>query len=193
MSSPDVTCPSCGAVFSHPGGSLVFCPECESQALPRSVGARKFVLDTNVYDALCAGETDGAVSAACNSGTIELLMTHIQKDELDAMGDGEKLRRVFAIPFVIAPTYGVVLGTSKNGLSRFGEPEKVDAIRSPSGGHTNDALIATTAQYEGATLVTNERRLRNFATRQGIVVWDADEFCALVRTLGDHGDGCDEL
>ncbi len=72
-------------------------------------------------------------------------------------------------------TYGAVLGTSRLGLARYGETERVEAIRSPSGRHTNDALIATTAQGEGAVLVTEERRLRNRARREGIEVWSAAE------------------
>jgi hypothetical protein len=126
---------------------------------------------------------DVAVTEAFNVGTIELLMTHIQQDELFAMQDHEKRSRIFTIPYVITPTYGMVLGTSKPGLARFGEAAKLDAIRSPVGGHTNDALITTTAQYEGATLVTNDKRLGRFARQVGIAVWDAETFCVHVRSL----------
>ncbi len=136
-----------------------------------------------VYDAVCEAELDAAVSAACNDGTIELLMTHIQQDQLLAIPNDSLRSRVLTIPFVIAPTYGVVLGTSKNGLARWGEAEKIEAIRSPSGGHTEDALLAVTAQYDGATLVTNDKRLRNFAKRADIPVWSPPQFCEFIKTI----------
>jgi predicted nucleic acid-binding protein len=64
-----------------------------------------------------------------------------------------------AIPFVVAQTYGFVLDVSKMGLARFGESELRESVRSPEGNHTEDALLATTAKYEDAVLVTEDRRL----------------------------------
>jgi hypothetical protein len=69
------------------------------------------------------------------------------------------------------PTYGAVFGVSKFGLARFGEANLIEAIRSPGGGHTEDSLIAHTARYEAAILVTGDRRLTSFARREAIEVW----------------------
>jgi hypothetical protein len=73
---------------------------------------------------------------------------------------------------VIVPTYGVVKGISKPGLARFGEPELIDIIRTPQGRHARDALLAATAKFEGAVLVTEDRRLTRRAEKIGMKVWN---------------------
>jgi predicted nucleic acid-binding protein len=95
-------------------------------------------------------------------------------DEL--MGDPEKRRRTLAIPATITETYGLVLGVSRLGLARFGEPHELDAIDSAGRNHRKDALLAVTARHENAVLVTDDRRLRNFASREGIEVWSSVRF-----------------
>jgi predicted nucleic acid-binding protein len=142
------------------------------------------VLDSNVYDQLVeTPERQLRFVGAHDRGLIELLMTHIQRDELSQIPDAARRNAILAIPFVITPTYGIVLGTSRLGMARFGDPERIDAIRSPTGEHTNDALIATTAEYEGAVLVTEERRLTNRARAQGIEVWSAGQLIRFVESL----------
>jgi hypothetical protein len=121
------------------------------------------------------------VTTACGAGKIELLQTHLQRDEL--MRDETRRTRTLVLPCVFVPTYGVVFGTSRPGLAQFGEAEKLDAIRSESGGHTNDALIAATAQHHGATLVTDDHRLTNRAKSKGITVWTSAEFIEDVRDI----------
>lgn len=137
--------------------------------------ACRFLLDSNVYDRLVeTPEIQRRAIEAHTSGRIELLRTHVQVDELER--DIDKAPYTLAIPGTPVPTYGLVLGVSKLGLARFGETAKIDAIRSPQRNHTHDALLATTAQYEGAILVTEDRRLRRRAEGEGIEVWDADRF-----------------
>ena len=110
---------------------------------------RRFLLDSNVYDLLVASpEIQERVVDACEEGTVELLMTHIQVDELTAMSDTVKSGRALAIPFTPVATFGVVLGTSRIGLARFGDAELIDSVRSDEWNHTNDALLAATAKYE---------------------------------------------
>jgi predicted nucleic acid-binding protein len=110
-------------------------------------------------------------------------VTHIQYDELRRIPDVERRNAIFALPGVITPTFGFVLNTSRLGMARLGEPGRVDAIRSPAGKHTNDALIATTAAHEGAVLVTEEKRLTNQAKAQGTEVWKARQLFEFVESL----------
>lgn len=120
--------------------------------------------DSNADDQFVATPERQQMSIdACERGRIELLMTHIQHDELLRIPDEAKRNAIFAIPAVVEMTSGIVLGTSKLGMARFGEPGRIEAVRSPEGNHTNDALIATTAEAEGAVLVTDHRRLTNQA------------------------------
>jgi hypothetical protein len=154
MDAVTTTCPSCGHAVPL-GARVVFCPDCDTQCYPRAVNVRPFVLDANAYDPLVATEEiEATITRACDNGAIELLMTHIQYDELMMISDVEKRRRATSLPLVNVPTYGMVVGSSKVGLARFGEPEKIEAIRKGSLRHTNDALIAATAGYERAVLVT---------------------------------------
>jgi hypothetical protein len=178
-----LTCQRCGDTVDA-SQSVVFCQRCGNQIRPRAVDAKPFVLDSNVYDQLVGTPKRQLLFInACNTGRIELLMTHIQHDELMNHPDQATRNAIFTIPFVVTMTSGVVLGTSKLGLARFGEPGKIDAVRSPNGNHTNDALIAATAQAEGSILVTEERRLTNQARRQGIEVWAAAELIGYVEKL----------
>ena len=145
------------------------------------VQPRRFLLDSNVYDQLVASpERQIEVIGSCQSGEIELLMTHVQLDELTAMADDAKRRRTLAIPFTPVPTYGMVLGTSRVGLARFGESELIDSVRSEEGNHTNDALLAATAKYEQAILVTNDIRLSRRAIEIEVKVWEPTKFLELL-------------
>jgi predicted nucleic acid-binding protein len=110
-------------------------------------------------------------------------MTSIQVDQISKVPDAERRNAMSAIPFVITPTYGLVLGLSKVGLARFGEPERVAAIDSAAGNHTEDALLATTASYEEAVLVTEDHRLRSRAIAEGGEVWWPQEFVDYIRSL----------
>lgn len=143
-------------------------------ALPSERQSR-FLLDSNAHDRLVeTPERQRLAIEAHETGLIELLLTHVQVDEL--MDDAEKRGRTLAIPATITETYGLVLGISRLGLARLGEPNEIDAIDSPGRNHRKDALLAVTARHEGAVLVTDDRRLRNFASREGIEVWNAERF-----------------
>jgi hypothetical protein len=58
------------------------------------------------------------------------------------MPDAEKRRRTLSLPFVIIPTYGVIIDYSTIGLARFGDSDQFETIRNGSLRHTKDALIA---------------------------------------------------
>jgi hypothetical protein len=147
----DLTCPSCGDVFAHPGGRLVICPRCGGQVKPRAAGAKRFLLDSNAYDPLVDDPQARAIAVtACRDGRIELLLTHVQWDELCAIPDAERRTIAANIPFVIVATYGMILGTSRLGLARLGEGEKIEAIRNYSDKHSRDALLAATAQLSSS-------------------------------------------
>lgn len=196
MSSADefVTCPSCGHATIGRTGQFVICPHCGGQASPRSPGARLVLLDSNAYDPIVDNPSlYRSVDAACRAGRIELLLTHVQSDELMRIPDPDRRRLALSLPHVVAATYGMILDVSRLGMARLGEPERIEAIRNHSVRHSRDALLASTAQKEGAVLVTNERRLTNFARRAAIEVWSAQEFFSFLEAPADgdrlFGDG----
>jgi predicted nucleic acid-binding protein len=180
---PTLTCPSCQDVFPEPGGTVAVCDRCGTQVRPRSLGARPFMLDSNAYDPIVDDPALWELTVeTCRSGRIELLLTHVQYDELCEIPQEERRNRAASIPFVIVATYGMILDTSKVGLTRLGEPDKVEAIRNNSHKHSRDALVAATAQHEGATLVTGDRRLSHRARQVGVEVWSPEEFADFRRT-----------
>jgi hypothetical protein len=72
-------------------------------------------------------------------------------------------------------------------LSGEAGADTMKALRSPSDGHTVDALVAITAQYEDCALLTQEtKRLPNRARAQGIEVLNCEE---LFTEIGFDGNG----
>jgi predicted nucleic acid-binding protein len=149
----------------------------------------RFVLDSNIYDHLIeTPELQRQVIDAHQRGEVEFLMTSIQLDEITEVPDGTRRNAMAAIPFVVTPTYGIVLGLSKPGLARFGESEQLDAIRSQHRNHSEDALLATTAKYEEAVLVTEDQRLAKRARELGVEVWGAKRLVELMVSLSSGSD-----
>lgn len=118
------------------------------------------------------------VRAAVDGGDLELLITHVNIDELAAIPDLE--RRSFLLLILcdlgtLVPTGATVLDFSRLHFSRLGEDaDGTEALRSGNIDHTRDALIAVTAEFEKCALFTNERRLTNRARDRGIEVITTD-------------------
>jgi predicted nucleic acid-binding protein len=180
----------CGAVDNLQESGVVICAQCGRQLSPRSPGAKAFLLDSNAYDKVV--ETDEIrelVMAACAGRQIELLMTHVQEDELRDIADAAKRARVGSLPSVVAATEGFIIDVSWLGSARVSESKVVEDVRNDSHRHSRDALLASTAAADGAVLVTADKRLRNFATRSGVEVWSPDDFLAFIRTLARQDGG----
>lgn len=160
-----------------------------AKAEPKRQATLPLIVDSNAYDFLVATpEVQRAAVSAHESGRVTLLMTHIQYDEILAIPTDDptkaaKRSAIVGLPCVFAPTYGLVVGTSRIGWARVvGQSDDVDRFRSPDRNHTNDALLAATAEYEQAVLVTNDDRLANFAARHAVEVWDPRRLVAFLTT-----------
>jgi hypothetical protein len=156
----------------------------------------RLVLDTNVYDKLASDQDClKLLERACRTGAVEILRTHIQEDQLEAIKDRAKRDRMLgtmtAVPATRVPTDGSVLGQSKLGECRLGDGSadiKLDDIRGhgkPK--HYADALLVTTAAAIADVFVTEEkgrlpRRIR--ATRSKLKVWDFQELGAYLQSIG---------
>jgi predicted nucleic acid-binding protein len=151
--------------------------------------ARKFVLDSNIYDKIVA--TEGMIELleqlhACK--TIEIIKTHIQDDELDRIADMHKRRSVKAIPGELVETEGAVFAVSRFDMCTYGEGTgdvKIPDVQKGKPKHSRDALIATTAAVKADILVTEDERLakRVRAVVPSIDVWGFDQFKAHVYSL----------
>lgn len=144
---------------------------------------RRVVVDSNAIDPLV--DRPGAyevMRSSVDRGQLEVLFTHITIEELAATPDEERRSRLL-LQLVglghLIPTGAFVLGFSRLGFARFGsDDEAFEAFRSGNVGHTRDALIAATAQYEQCALLTGEKRLTNRARERGVEVITPDDLLA---------------
>jgi len=147
---------------------------------------QKIMLDTNQYDKLLdAPVTYDRLLRLQSEEKIELLTTHIQRDELMAMNNIERRMRLEAI-FAnarLTGTRGIILNKSRLGFARFGDDENhalIEHIRGEAWERkSNDALIAATAAKEADLFVTEDkplaRRLKDYPGLKCEVI-DFDEF-----------------
>lgn len=149
---------------------------------------RRFVLDSNAVDPIA--DNSGAYEitrAAIDESRIELLITHINIEELAAVPDLERRSLLLLILCDLGkliPTGAAVVEYSRLNFCRLNDDEEAtEAFRSGNIDHTRDALIAVTAEVEKCALVTNERRLTNRAKDRGIEVINTYDFLA---ELGFH-------
>jgi predicted nucleic acid-binding protein len=130
------------------------------------------MLDTHVVDALLVEDAMlDALRWASDQGVLQIVVTHVQVDEiLDTCKrdlDRAKLliHTLLQVRAVEVSTYGAAWDHSRFGLSTWTDGETADALRALTGGnpaHTEDALIAATADHLGIPLVTDERRRTRF-------------------------------
>jgi hypothetical protein len=140
------------------------------------------VLDSNAVDHMVDfPDLSGRVVAAVHSGRVRLPYTHVSIDEIARIPDSKAQRRAdilswlttFCVP---VPTGGFVLDVSRLDIARLPDASGViPYLQSDQGDHTLDALIGATALYEGACLLTYDKRLISRASSNGIeaLTWDA--------------------
>ena len=144
---------------------------------------RRVLLDSNAMDLLAdlPGAID-TVRAAIRSRTIELLHTHVTRDELAKIPDPDRRARLLEVVAELSnatPTGAFILGHSRLGQARLNnDKHTVHVLRSHSVKHSPDALIAITAKVDRCALITNDRRLTNRARECGIEVLTPSELLA---------------
>jgi predicted nucleic acid-binding protein len=153
----------------------------------------RLMLDTHLLDELL-DDPDLAqlLIRRVGDGAVELLVTHLQLDEVAAIPDSKSQRRLAldqllaTLPATRIPTYGFVVGRSRLNEARITDDvgaALIERLRVEHAGNTADAVIAATAWREGATLVTNDRRALRRASREGIDAVTPGQL--LVRLSGD--------
>lgn len=117
-----------------------------------------------------------ALRAAVDSKQLEILYTHVTIDELCEIPDLE--RRSMLI--LLLADLGTVVATGATAvdfsrinfcrLTSLASDPDFEAWRSGNVRHTRDALIAATAAFENAPIVTYDKRLTNRAKDRGLGV-----------------------
>ena len=159
------------------------------------------MFDSNVFDVLVdRTEVGSKVHSAVSEGRIEVISTHVQRDELSATPDPAKRARlleIFADLVREVPAGSFVIGESRLDQARIDGPTvgtgEFDSVLRTSGSdrpdgtpnHTRDALIVDTAKAEGAILVSAEvntsgapGRILKRAHAVGVQTMTPDEFAA---------------
>jgi predicted nucleic acid-binding protein len=138
------------------------------------VALRRFLIDTNIVDRL-AEDAGGAarIAAAIDRDQVELVITHIQVDELAAIPDEQLRSRLLIALFRVRPrlveTGVFVLDVSRLNLAGLSDEEEAVAYERRLGAgsgrrrHAEDAILAATAASSGMPLVTeNSKDARRF-------------------------------
>lgn len=149
---------------------------------------RRFILDTHIYDEIVAAPAMPEQLARLQEAReIIILQTHIERDELTMIPDEQKRAATLAIQVTTIPTSGGVLDLSKWGEFTWGEGSgdvKIGDVRSESGNHNRDALIAATASAEADVLVTHDNRLTNCVHEvSALPVWTFAQFREFIESL----------
>ncbi len=153
------------------------------------------LIDTHIFD--CIDEDPSftkALSDRIGEGRLKLQITHIQKDEIEAMRDEkvEERERLLNLIDVLSietiATKGAVYGISKYGLSTYDEGTDLDYLRNQNKKEnpTRDALIFNTAMLEEVDIfVSNDtRRAKKLKSlRPKITVMSFDEFTQFISSM----------
>lgn len=131
----------------------------------------RVMLDSNAFDALALDDQMRSdVGAAVATGALDLVVTHVQMDELDATSDPRRaaLRRL-----TVSATYtsGFVPGVSRLGMAALSTDAEAAIFHAVTGGnprHNEDALILLTARRERIPVVTIDERLLKHCATQGV-------------------------
>ena len=149
----------------------------------------RFMFDTMIFAHIVADPSFAdAVRDATSSGSITILTTHIQEDQIAAIGDDEKREAIMRIPRTVVPTTGIAIGVSKLGIARTADEDTSATIERIGQRHlknTMDALIAASARDEADVIVTDDKTLRKRMLREGLHVpmLTFEEFRRHVSTL----------
>jgi len=143
----------------------------------------RFVLDGNIFDKIVEDELMfELVRELDRVGAIELLVTRKQNDELVEIPDAEKREKIAQVPRKSAPCTNAVLGEMTLGSARLGTTGRIsDAVGDA------DRVVGGEAKAQGLRPVSEDRRFRNGALREGLEPWDWDAFATHLRSLAGEG------
>lgn len=139
---------------------------------------KRFFLDSNVYDEfLKSHELLGLVLKAQSQSLIELIGTHLEKDELSATvsRNPEKgfllLSAHQELKILKVPTEGFVIDKSRLGAAELfanADIELFISLTADNPDHVEDVLMILAAKRERATFVTQEKRIPSLCVEIGV-------------------------
>lgn len=134
----------------------------------------RYMLDTMIFNHIIDDPAfANVVRDAARSGSITIVTTHIQEDQIADNPDAEKREAISRIPRTVVPTTGVAVGVSRLGMARFADDDTSATIERIGQRHvknTRDALIAASARDEADMIVTDDKTLRKRILREDLNV-----------------------
>ena len=157
------------------------------------MSALRVMIDTNVVDALSSDpDTLSMVKRLQASGAIQLLITHLQEDEL-AKAPPRVCETAMTLDLIMLHTSGLVWDLSKWGRSDWPDAttkQQLGRVQGDKGkGHWADTLMSVTAIGAADVFVTKDKDAGNAARRivaedvLKLLVWDYADFVGHVETL----------
>ena len=146
----------------------------------------RVMLDSNIFDEIIKTPgLAGQLRSLTASGRLDIVVTHVQEDELAGIQAAEKRRAIQQVPRRSIPTAVFVLDVSRLGQARLGEGHEggleYDTLDGENPKRVRDAVIALTAAAEAEDVeafVTVDDRLarRVSAKAKTLKVWNFTEF-----------------
>jgi hypothetical protein len=148
------------------------------------------MLDTNIFDAIIT--TPGLVKhlqSLTASDRLDIVVTHVQEDELARIQDAAKREEVQEVPRRLVATSVFLMGFSPLGAARLGggDDRGLSLDEFAERNRVPDAVIALTAAAgaeEVEAFVTEDARLARSVTAKAktLKVWNFNEFRLRVNT-----------
>ena len=113
----------------------------------------RVMLDSNIFDEIIKTRgLAGQQRSLTASGRLDIVVTHVQEDELAGIQAAEKRRAIQQVPRRVVPTSVFVVGVSRLGQARLGEGQEggleYDTLHGENPKRVHDAVIALTAAAE---------------------------------------------
>lgn len=141
----------------------------------------KAMIDTMVFDRLLDEPTAvQAVSQAVRDGRLALFTTHVQEDQIAAVPDPLRRKRLQALPREVIPSSVFIVGFSRLNYAALGPGDDYTAVHAGRSKHIADAVIADTAGARCDALITEDARLIKRATERGLEVWTTERLLTWV-------------
>jgi len=158
---------------------------------------KKVMIDTHILDCIHDDpDLEAALRGLVHPGRLALLITHLQKDEVEAMPQDKTVRRQALLKLIeelvgIVASEGAVFGVSRFGGAKFGGEANIEALRGSrrETNPTRDALIFNTATRGDIDMFVtdDERRAKRLRGLTGAPrIADCADFKAFVLSLRDQ-------
>jgi len=149
--------------------------------------AVKIMVDSNVHDKVAADPVFKARIAQCQqAGSIELLTTHVQADDLANVPPNRDIGQATAINAERTSTSAAAWDVSRWDEADWGRKTVHKAFAGLASGnpkHVPDALIGVTAQTKADIFVTEDDRFRRHMQQLGVPTMSAQQLFAYLKTL----------